>query len=113
MGGVSDEPELPESTEANSYPEIEAEVSKHFDGDWRKFLLAVENPAEVLHFVLKEHFGKDQGKFAAWAERKGLPRDWLPRFYMTLTDDGELGPEIIQAEAPADPLPSSSTEDLN
>lgn len=97
---MSDQRPLPESSEANTYVELETEVSKHFAGDWRKFLLAVANPAEILHFVLKEHFAKEQEKFEAWFERKGLPNDWLSRFYMTLDEDGELKPETVASEAP-------------
>lgn len=90
---MSDAPELPESTEVDSYEEIEAEVSKHFGGSWPSFLKALQRPAEVLHFVLVYKFGKDQAAFEAWAKEKELPIDWVPRFYSTLTLDGELKPE--------------------
>jgi|GEM_PF-2243841 len=83
----------PEETEAGSYADIQGEVNKHFSGNWEKFLLAVNNPAEILHFVFAGHCGKDREKLESWAKRQGIPEDWMPRFYMTLGEDGELKPK--------------------
>jgi hypothetical protein len=85
--------DTPEETEAGSYADIQGEVNKHFAGNWENFLKAVTNPAEILHFVFEAHCKKDRDKFAAWASRQGIPDDWLPRFYMTLDDDGDLKPK--------------------
>jgi hypothetical protein len=79
-----------EGTDVATYDDIQAEVDKHFEGDWEKFLKAVSNPAEILHFILKQEFEKDKDKFEAWAVEKKLPPDWVPRFYGTLTADGEI-----------------------
>lgn len=80
----------PESTQVTTYAEIEAQVKEHFDGSWERFLKAVENPAEILHFVLVYEYDKDRSAFEAWAKDKALPPDWVPRFYSTLTAEGEL-----------------------
>ncbi len=85
--------DTPEETEAGSYADIQGEVNKHFAGDWKQFLLAVDNPAEILHFVFANHCKKDREKFEAWAKRQSVPDDWMPRFYMTLDDDGDLKPK--------------------
>lgn len=82
--------EVPEDTDVGSYAEVQAEVDKHFGGDWAQFLKAVQNPAEVLHFVLVHECGKEPERFEAWAKDKGLPPDWVPRFYGTLTPEGDL-----------------------
>jgi hypothetical protein len=83
--------DLPEEgPDVTTYTEIEAEVQKRFDGNWETFLKAVTNPAEILHFILKEEFELDKDKFEAWAKGKDLPSDWIPRFYSALTEDGEL-----------------------
>jgi hypothetical protein len=79
-----------EGPDVNTYAEIQTEVDKHFAGDWEKFLKAVANPAEILHFILKEEFELDKTKFESWAQEKKLPGDWVPRFYSTLTAEGEL-----------------------
>jgi hypothetical protein len=79
-----------EDTDVDNYDQIQAEVDKHFEGNWERFLKAVENPAEILHFVLKQHFGLDQQKFEKWAQEKQFPPGWVARFYSTLTPDGEL-----------------------
>jgi hypothetical protein len=93
---MTDEPEAPpqapthEDTEVESYEAMQAEVDKHFEGSWERFLKAVENASEVLHFVLTHHCATDAAKFEAWAKEKQLPPGWVPRFYMTLTPDGQL-----------------------
>jgi hypothetical protein len=94
---VSDETEaapepraMPEDTDADTYDAVQAEVDKHFEGSWERFLKAVENPAEILHFVLHNHCAVDAGKFIAWAKEKQLPPDWVPRFFSVLTPKGEL-----------------------
>lgn len=79
-----------ESVDAANYEDIQAEVDARFNGDWQQFLKALHNPGEVLHFVLKYRFDKDKAEFEAWAEDKGFPADWVPRFYSMLTPDGEL-----------------------
>ena len=84
--------DTPDATEAASYADIQGEVNRHFSGSWEGFLKAVTNPAEILFFVYAGHCGKDKDKFQSWASRQGIPDDWMPRFYMTLTDDGELKP---------------------
>jgi hypothetical protein len=76
--------------EVATYADIQIEVDKEFAGDWEKFLKAVANPAEILHFILTEEFELDKSKFEAWAVEKKLPGDWVPRFYSTLTAEGEL-----------------------
>jgi hypothetical protein len=87
---MSDAPERPDSTDVDTYSEIETEVDKHFEGSWENFFKAVKNPAEVLHFILADHFGLEREKFEAWAQEKKLPPDWVPRFYGTLNEKGEL-----------------------
>jgi hypothetical protein len=82
--------ETPDDTSVETFADIEIEVNRHFDGNWKKFLLAVENPAEILHFVLSEHFDRDRAKFESWSKEQELPPDWVPRFYGTLTPEGEL-----------------------
>lgn len=86
--------DTPEETEAGSYADIQGEVNKHFAGDWKAFLLRVENPAEVLHFVFSNHCKMDREKFEGWGKRQGVPEDWFPRFYMTLDEDGGLKPKV-------------------
>ncbi len=85
--------DTPESTEAASYADVQGEVNKHFAGDWQKFLLAVDNAAEVLHFVFEAHCKMDKAKFEGWAKRQGLPEEWAPRFYMALDENGDLKPK--------------------
>ncbi|HWB76000.1 MAG TPA: hypothetical protein VG755_13620 [Nannocystaceae bacterium] len=80
----------PDDTDVDSYEAICAEVDKHFEGNWERFLKAVQNPKEILHFVLTRHCNTDPTKFEAWAKEKELPPGWVPRFYMTLTADGQL-----------------------
>lgn len=87
---AEDEPKLHEDTEVESYDAMQAEVDKHFEGSWERFLKAVQNPSEILHFVLTRHCATDPSKFEAWATEKQLPPGWVPRFYMTLTPDGKL-----------------------
>lgn len=88
----AEDPKLHEDTEVESYDAMQAEVDKHFEGSWERFLKAVENASEILHFVLTRHCGTDAAKFEAWATEKQLPPGWVPRFYMTLTPDGKLKP---------------------
>jgi hypothetical protein len=83
-------PEKHEDADVNDYDGIQAEVDKHFEGNWERFLKAVENPVEILHFVLKQHFGLDQHKFENWAKEKQFPPGWIARFYSTLTPEGEI-----------------------
>ena len=94
---MADEPEVApppqdkhEDADVDDYDGIQAEVDKHFEGNWERFLKAVENPSEILHFVLTKHFGLDQKKFEAWAQEKQFPPGWVQRFYSTLTADGQL-----------------------
>jgi hypothetical protein len=93
---MTDETEAPpegpvhEDTEVESYEAMQAEVDKHFEGSWERFLKAVQNASEVLHFVLVHHCGTEPSKFEAWAKEKELPPGWVQRFYMTLTPDGRL-----------------------
>ncbi len=86
--------ELPESTEASTYADVQSEVNRHFGGSWEGFLKAVSNPADILFFVYGTHFDKDREKFEAWSKRQSIPEDWIPRFFMTLTEDGELKPQV-------------------
>lgn len=83
-------PALPPDSEADSYEALEVEVARHFEGSWEGFLKAVANPSEILHFVLHQHCAVDPAKFEAWAKEKQIPPGWVPRFYMTLTPDGQL-----------------------
>ncbi|MBK8241243.1 MAG: hypothetical protein KBB21_10005 [Nannocystaceae bacterium] len=87
---VTDTPEDRQDTEVDTYEGMQAEVDRHFGGSWEQFLKALQNPAEVMHFVLTKHCGTDAAKFEAWAKEKELPAGWVPRFYMTLTPDGQL-----------------------
>jgi hypothetical protein len=82
--------ERPDDTEVDTYDAMAAEVDKHFEGSWERFLKAVQNPSEVMHFVLTRHCATDPSKFEAWAKEKELPPGWVPRIYMTLTADGQL-----------------------
>lgn len=88
-----------DDAQASELGEIQAEVDRHFEGSWERFLKAVRNPSEIMHFVLHNHCGVDQKKFEAWAEQVKLPPDWVPRFYGMLTVEGELK---ASAEAPED-----------
>lgn len=81
-----------EDTHAGTYEDIEAEVQRHFGGEWPRFLKALRNPGEVLHFVLTYKFDKDTKAFEAWAAEKQLPPDWVPRFYGMLDPNGDLPP---------------------
>lgn len=85
--------DMPEQTEASSYADIQGEVNKHFGGDWQKFLLGVDNAAEILHFVFAGHCKKDRETFQGWGKRQGLPDEWFPRFYMALDEEGDLKPK--------------------
>jgi len=92
---MTEETEVPpgpqhEDTDVDNYDGLQAEVDKHFEGSWERFLKAVENPAEILHFVLKHHFALNQRDFEAWAKEKQFPPGWIARFYSTLTPEGEL-----------------------
>lgn len=87
---MTDERTAPEDVDVGTYADVQAEVDKHFGGSWEQFLRAVQNPAEILHFVLLHACEKDPQKFEAWAEDKGLPPDWVPRFFGTLTPEGDL-----------------------
>jgi hypothetical protein len=86
------EPTAPkhEDKDVDDYDGIQSEVDKHFGGSWESFLKAVENPAEILHFVLTKHFALDQKKFETWANEQKFPPGWIQRFYSTLTPEGEL-----------------------
>jgi hypothetical protein len=86
------EPTAPkhEDKDVDDYDGIQSEVDKHFAGSWESFLKAVENPAEILHFVLTKHFALDQKKFEAWANEQKFPPGWIQRFYSTLTPEGDL-----------------------
>jgi hypothetical protein len=95
--------ERPPSTSAAAYHEVQAQVDQHFGGKWEEFLKAVQNPAEILHFVMWQHCGGDKAKFESWATDKALPPDWVPRFYGLLTSDGQLPPP---SDAP-DPAPEA------
>lgn len=90
---MSNERTVPDDVDVGTYADVEAEVDKHFGGSWEDFLKAVQNPAEILHFVLVHECGKETAKFEAWAADKKLPPGWVPRFYGTLTADGELKTE--------------------
>jgi len=94
-----------EDTDAGSYEDIEREVFKHFEGSWEKFLKALRNPADILHFVMARKFGKDKVAFEAWAKEKQLPGNWVPRFYGLLDADGEFLPRP-EAEEDEDAPPS-------
>lgn len=85
-----DTPERPPTASAGAYHEIQSEVDAHFGGDWERFLKALSNPAEILHFVLWQHCQGGKEKFEAWATSKKLPPDWVPRFYGLLTPEGHL-----------------------
>jgi hypothetical protein len=85
--------DTPEETEAASYADIQGEVNKHFAGNWKKFLLAVNNPAEILHFVFANYCKRDKGAFEAWGKQQGVPEDWIPRFFMTLDEGDDLKPK--------------------
>lgn len=98
-----DIPSRPPPTTAGKFHEIQREVDTHFGGEWERFLKALSNPAEILHFVLWQHCGGAKEKFEAWAESNKLPPDWVPRFYGMLTPEGELP---VSADAP-EPAPES------
>lgn len=89
---MTDEPQAHQDTEVDTYEGMQSEVDKHFEGSWERFLKAVQNASEVLHFVLTTHCATDDAKFQAWAASKELPPGWVQRFYMTLTADGRLKP---------------------
>ena len=89
----------PPDAEAADFSDINFQVQRHFKGDWNKFLIAVANPIEILHFILSDHFGMDTDKFEAWAKEEKLPDDYIPRFYTALTPEGEIKPEFL---TPAD-----------
>ena len=74
----------PPDATAGDYEEIEREVDLHFKGVWPDFLRAIRNPAQVLHFILNDHFGGDEARFAEWTESKGFPAGWLSRFHLAL-----------------------------
>ena len=82
--------DAPETTDAGSYAELEAEVAAQFDGSWERFFKAVKNPVEIMHFVLKHECSLNAEKFEAWAKEKGLPEDWANRFFSALSKDGDI-----------------------
>ena len=92
-------PQRPADSEAGSYVELQREVDKHFAGSWEGFLKAVRNPAEVLYFVLWRQCDGKAHKMETWAKEKGIPADWLPRFYGMLTPDGQFR-EGVSTSAP-------------
>jgi hypothetical protein len=93
---MSEERNIPDDVDVGTYADVQAEVDKHFEGSWEGFLKAVQNPAEVLHFVLVHECNKEPQKFEAWAKEKKLPPAWVARFYGTLTADGELAADANQ-----------------
>jgi hypothetical protein len=103
---ADEEPQSHEDTEVDSYDAMQAEVDKHFEGSWERFLKAVQNASEVLHFVLTRHCGTDAARFEAWATEKQLPPGWVPRFFMTLTEDGQLKPQA--PPPPREPAPTDN-----
>lgn len=102
---VSDEtPQRPDDSEAGSYVELQREVDKHFGGSWEAFLKAVRNPAEILYFVLWRQCGGKSHKIEAWAKEKGIPADWLPRFYGMLKPDGQFRDGVVTSAPDASQL---------
>jgi hypothetical protein len=94
----------PDDSEVGSYLDVQAEVDKHFAGDWEKFLKAVRNPAEILYFVLWRQCDGKAHKLEAWAKDKGLPADWLPRFYGMLKPDGQFREGVVTSAPDASQL---------
>lgn len=84
-----------DDTEAGSYVDLQKQVDAHFSGSWEGFLKALENPAEVLYFVLWRHCEGKADKMEAWAKDKELPPDWIPRFFGMLTHTGEFRPDAV------------------
>jgi len=101
---VSETPQRPEDSDADSYVGLQAEVDEHFAGNWADFLKAVRNPAEILYFVLWRLCDGKAHKLEAWAKEKQLPADWLPRFYGMLTPDGQFRSGVV-TRAPEAPEP--------
>ena len=81
-------------------------------GCWEKFLKAVSNPAEILYFVLWRQCGGKAHKLEAWAKDKGIPADWLPRFYGLLTPKGEFRDDVSTRapKRPAEPAQAAPAE---
>lgn len=88
-------PQRPDDSEADSYVDVQREVDTHFGGSWEGFLKAVRNPAEILYFVLWRQCDGKAHKLEAWAKDKGLPADWLPRFYGMLTPEGQFRAGVV------------------
>ena len=80
----------PKTVEADSYANLDAEVAAQFQGDWEQFFKAVQNPVEIMQFVLFNKCDGEPQKFEAWAKEKTLPPDWAGRFFSALTSEGEV-----------------------
>jgi hypothetical protein len=108
---VSDEtPQRPDDSEAGSYVELQREVDTHFAGSWENFLKAVRNPAEILYFVLWRQCDGKSHKMESWAKDKGLPGDWLPRFYGMLTPQGQFREGVVTSAPDPSQLPPEAAE---
>lgn len=73
------QPERP-AREIDSFEALEQEVQQKHGSDWAAFLRALENPADVLTFVLETKCGGDEASFEQWFKAQSLPEDWLDRF---------------------------------
>ncbi|MCH9680545.1 MAG: hypothetical protein K0V04_03855 [Deltaproteobacteria bacterium] len=96
-----------EDSEAGSYLDLQREVDRTFGGSWEAFLKAVLNPAEILYFVLWSHCEGKAHKIETWAKDKGLPPDWLPRFYGMLTHKGDFRPDAETSAPRQQPAPET------
>ena len=95
----------PDDSEVGSYLDVQAEVDKHFAGDWEKFLKAVRNPAEILHFVLWRQCDGKADNLRSWAAEKKLPADWVPRFFGMLDPKGYFREGVVTSAPDASQLP--------
>lgn len=93
----------PPDSSAGSYIDLELEVAKNFEGDWSRFLRALQNPAEVLAFIRNVACNDDEQAFAEWMKEKNLPEAWLSRFHLALAE--------LQTQADSNAQGSEGTAD--
>ena len=67
------EPEKPENTAAASFDDVQMQVDTHFQGSWGTFLDRVQNPLDIMRFVLASGFNSDHHAFQDWASTNGIP----------------------------------------
>lgn len=104
----SEQPER-DDTEAGSYVDLQKEVDRNFKGNWGDFLKAVQNPAEILYFVLWRQCDGKADKIEAWSKEKDLPPDWMPRFFGMLTHEGKFRPDAVTRPKSAPPPSAEQT----